>query len=102
MVICKEDQLNAMVSIYRYKRKPPYDKLFGVSSKLSKFGVIHWKFVGLLLKDFMSKILGKIMDIHEAPAATQAIRMYPREWLKLSNTIMTSVMASLWGLYGFY
>jgi len=29
MVICKENHLNTMVSIYRCKRNPPYDTLFG-------------------------------------------------------------------------
>ena len=44
--ICKENHLNTMVSIYRNKRKPPYDTLFGVSSRLSKFGAIRCKIEG--------------------------------------------------------
>ena len=30
MAICKENHLNIMVSIYRYKRKPPYDIVWGI------------------------------------------------------------------------
>ena len=43
MAICKENQLNIIVSIYRYKRKPPYDTLFGGSRK---FGVNRCKIEG--------------------------------------------------------
>ena len=51
--ICKENHLNTMVSIYRNKRKPPYDTLFGVSSRLSKFGAIRCK----LREEFLFEVI---------------------------------------------
>ena len=45
MAICKENQLNTMVSIYRYKQKPPYDKLFWVAIRPGEFGDIRLKFM---------------------------------------------------------
>ena len=46
MPIFKENHLNTLVSIYRYKQKPPYDTLIGESSRLRNFRANRFKIEG--------------------------------------------------------
>ena len=53
MAICKENQLNTMVSIYRYKQKPPYDTLFGWPEGLESLV----RFAEKLWEEFVFEVL---------------------------------------------